>query len=100
MSDSDQQIAIEVFYGAVEGQLLVSLQVKPGTTAAAAVNLSGLLERFPELNQQTLDLGIYGEPCEGSRELAPFDRVEIYRPLLIDPREARRQRVARERGQA
>jgi len=97
--DPDQHISIEVFYGTADTQLLVSLQVVAGTTAAEAVQLSGILERFPELKQQELDLGVFAEPCDGSRELMAYDRVEIYRPLLIDPREARRQRVARERGQ-
>ena len=96
-TQADELISIEVFYASTDNQLLVALEVEAGTTVDEAVVQSGVLERFPELKQQPLNMGIFAEPCDGDRALKAYDRVEIYRPLLIDPREARRQRVARER---
>lgn len=62
-------------------------------SAQAAVRASGLLEEFPELASQVLVLGIYGRRVDGQHLLRAGDRVEIYRPLKADPREARRMAI-------
>ena len=64
-------------------------------TAAQAVRASGLLEEFPELGCQVLALGIYGRRVDPGHLLRAGDRVEIYRPLKVDPREARRRAAGR-----
>ena len=64
-------------------------------TAEEAVRASGLLEEFPELAGQALALGIYGRRVDGTQVLRAGDRVEIYRPLKVDPRDARRRAAAR-----
>jgi putative ubiquitin-RnfH superfamily antitoxin RatB of RatAB toxin-antitoxin module len=88
---------VEVVYALPDRQRIVSVAYVDGMTAAAAVDASGLLREFPELGATRLTLGIYGESVEASRRVRPGDRVEIYRPLRIDPREARRLRAAHER---
>jgi len=92
-----EQVAVEVFYASESSQRLVKLVVPKGSTVMDAVIASEICETFPELNNQPLDLGIYAEPCMQDRVLEAHDRVEIYRPLIIDPREARRQRALAEK---
>ena len=65
-----------------------------GLTALQAFELSGLPDRYPEIRQRPVVLGIFGEVCPPDRALNPGDRVEIYRPLRHDPRVMRRERVA------
>ena len=86
---------VEVVYALPERQHLVELDLTPdGLTARQAVERSGLLQALPELDTQTLVLGVFGEICEDSRPLRAGDRVEIYRPLKHDPRTMRRERAA------
>lgn len=87
-------IRVEVAYALPYEQAVLETPVPRGTTAMEAVRRSGILERFAELDEGQLDLGVFGEAIGGDRLLEPGDRVEIYRPLEVDPREARRRRVA------
>jgi len=82
---------IEVAYALPERQRVVELPWRPDMTAGGAVTESGLAEEFPELAGRTLLLGIFGRRVPASEPLRAGDRVEIYRPLKFDPREARRQ---------
>lgn len=84
---------VEVVYALPEQQPLLELDVAPGTTAAEAVAASGLPERFDEIDAQASPLAIFGRACEPDTVLRAGDRVEILRPLQVDPREARRQRA-------
>ena len=63
-----------------------------GATALQALQVSGLLQAFPELLSATLDVGIWGRICPPSQLLQDGDRLEIYRPLRVDPKVARRER--------
>lgn len=94
-----ETITIEVVYGLPQEQALLVLAVPAGTTAREAVRLSGLAARFPGLDPEHAPLGIFGkiEKDPAARVLREGDRVEIYRPLLIDPKEARRLRAERAR---
>jgi putative ubiquitin-RnfH superfamily antitoxin RatB of RatAB toxin-antitoxin module len=85
---------IEVVYALPERQRLVSVELVDGMTVGDAVRVSGLCKEFPELATGSFALGIYGEPADLGRRLRPGDRVEIYRALRMDPREARRRRAA------
>ena len=82
---------VEVVYATPDDQRIVTLAFTPGITARDAVDASGLLEAFPEINARPLVLGVYGEPVEPNRPLSPGDRVEICRPLQRDPRTLRRE---------
>ena len=91
-------IDIEVAYAEPDKQMVVPLQVPAGTSAREAVRRSGLLERFTDIDLKDADLGVFGHPVAPCAPLAQGDRVEIYRPLLMDPKEARRDRAARSRA--
>lgn len=98
MTDS---IRIEVVYALPERQEIVALDVPAGTTLREAVELSGIAGRFPsgEIDIAHAVLGVFGklEKHPERRVLADGDRVEIYRPLRIDPNSARLRRAARRR---
>ena len=85
-------ISVEVAWATPEAQWLVPLQVPAGTTALDAVRASGLIERAG-LDACALKLGVYGKAVAGTHGVRAGDRVEIYRPLLADPKEVRRRRA-------
>jgi hypothetical protein len=85
---------IEVAYALPERQRLITLDFVDGLTAGEAVRASGICREFPELAARPLALGVYGEVVSETHPLRPGDRVEIYRELAVDPRDARRLRVA------
>ena len=99
MSDIES-IAVEVAYARPDKQKIVSLLVEPGTTALQAVRRSGIDKIFPEIDIDIAKMGIFGQAL-GTKGLKPADqhelqegdRVEIYRPLLADPKEVRRKRA-------
>lgn len=97
MSDP-RLINIEVVYGLPEVQALLSLSVPEGTTLEEAVKLSGILEKFPEIDLAGSKVGIWNKVSEPGTVLREKDRVEIYRPLIADPKEVRRKRA--EEGKA
>lgn len=82
---------IEVAYAKAEQQVIVVLDLPENSTVEAAINASGLLARFPEIELSAV--GIFGKASELHQLLKTGDRVEIYRPLHNDPKEARRQRA-------
>ncbi len=87
-------IAISVVYALPDRQALVHLSVPVGTTVADAVRLSDLSTRFPELAAAPLNCAIYGRVVPLTRIVGAGDRVEVLRPLLIDPKASRRARSA------
>lgn len=87
-------IPIEVAYARPEEQLILQLKVPTGTTALQAIDLSGIVQRFPEIDMTNLKLGIFGKLKKPDQVLASGDRVEIYRKLIADPKEVRKQRAA------
>lgn len=99
MSDIES-IAVEVAYARPDKQKIIALLVEPGTTALQAVERSGIDKIFPEIEIATAKMGIFGQAL-GTKGLKPAaqhqleagDRVEIYRPLTSDPKEARRKRA-------
>jgi len=93
-------IAVEVAYSPRAGEVdCVALQVPQGATLADALQASGLLQRHG-LDAGALRIGVWCKAKELSSVLRDRDRVEIYRPLLVDPKEARRQRYKRHREAA
>ena len=88
-------IAVEVVYALPTVQRLIRLEVPSGTTIRAALRLSALDEEFPELDVAHCPLGIFGREEPDSYVLQAGDRVEVYRPLVNEPRETRRQLAAR-----
>ena len=89
---------VEVVYALPEGEDASFVQIARGATALDAVRASGLLERHPEIDLRRCKLGIYGKVVDPDAPLADGDRVEIYRPLALDPKEARRRRALKTRA--
>lgn len=90
-----QNISVEVAYALPDKQACVQVQLKVGSTAIEAIRQSRLLESF-ELSASQLDenaIGIFARKCAPDNRLSEGDRVEIYRPLLLSPTEARRLRA-------
>ena len=88
-------LRIEVAYALREEQVLLELEMAEGTTARQAVERSGILQRFPEIDLARAGLGIFGRVVSPDTPLRDGDRVEIYRPLIANPRQARRERAQR-----
>ena len=86
-------IRVEVVYAMPQQEHALSVTLPAGATAAQAVRASGILEWGPSI--EPLKLGIYGRLVSGETVLSDGDRVEIYRPLILEPKEARRRRAAR-----
>lgn len=90
-------LRVEVVYALPQGEDAALVELPRGKTALDAVRASGILERHPEIDRRSLKLGIYGQAVAAHAPLADGDRVEIYRPLVLDPKEARRRRALRKR---
>lgn len=86
-------ITVEIAYGTAEQQWLQTLNVPTGTTAREAVLHSSIATALPGVDLHNAVLGIFGKVIQSDTVLRARDRIEIYRPLLIDPKEARRLRV-------
>lgn len=84
---------VEVAYARPDRQRLVTVELAAGATARDAARASGLVDEFPEIDIERAPLGVFGRACAGDTVLRAGDRVEIYRPLQIDPKEARRRRA-------
>ena len=88
---TDSMIRVEVVFATPERQILKTLELPQGATVAEAVARSGLQALFGDVDFDQLDVGIWGRVTERSRVLQADDRVELYRPLARDPRDARRE---------
>ena len=90
-------VEIEVVYAAVDRQALLTVTMPVGTSLRAAVLASGIAAQFPELVLADCPVGIFGKVVADAdvRVVQPGDRIEIYRPLLADPKEVRRLRAAK-----
>lgn len=96
---SANKIAVEVAYALPDHQVIVSLEVEAGTTALQTVELSAIWQQFPELEDAELSLGVFGRKRPADHVLRAGDRVEIYRQLIADPKEVRRQRAKKKAAQ-
>lgn len=90
MSD---MIDVEVVYALPHEQALLKVRLPQGSTVQDAVRLSGILERFPEIDLAQNKLGIFSKLTKPDAVLRERDRVEIYRPLIADPKEVRKKRA-------
>mgnify|MGYP005854207415 CR=1 FL=1 len=96
-TDDAGWIRVEVIYALPDQQRLLYVRLPVDATVADAVERSGVLQQHPELLDAELPwskrVGVFGQQCASNRKLQDGDRVEIYRPLQIDPKQARRQRA-------
>lgn len=91
-------LRVEVVYALPDRQQVVTLALPAGTTLGQAIEASGLRQGHPEINTDSGRFGIFARPARLDTVLRDCDRVEIYRPLIADPKEVRRQRAAEGRA--
>ncbi len=87
------KMKIEVVYAVGSQQEILELEVEDGTTIRDAIESSGILDLYPDINLAQQKVGVFNKIRQLNDIVKPGDRIEIYRPLLVDPKEARRRRV-------
>ncbi len=96
---SQQRISIEVAYATPQRQKILSLEVPTGCTVREAILASGIIESFPEIDLKQQAVGVFSKLVTLETALEEHDRIEIYRELIADPKEARRQRAEKKKQQ-
>lgn len=89
----NKPIKVEVLYALPHEQTLLIVEVPQGSTLADAIKISGILEKYPDIDLTKNKLGIFGKLSKQDVVLRDMDRVEIYRPLIADPKEVRKKRA-------
>jgi putative ubiquitin-RnfH superfamily antitoxin RatB of RatAB toxin-antitoxin module len=89
---------VYLVYATPKDEFVHPMRVAPGTTIGQAIEGSGVLARFPEINLVTQPVGIYGKKKTLDTVLRERDRIEIYRPLVADPKDSRRKRAAKKQS--
>lgn len=84
---------VMVSYATTSRQIEITITVEPDCTVESAIRQSELLSEFPEIDLSTFSVGIYGKKTTLDHRIQEGDRIEVYRPLLIDPKQARRLRA-------
>jgi len=95
----NEMIQVEVVYGTPTRQELLSIEVKAGSTVEQVVLASGIIESFPEIDLKVNGVGIWNRAAKLKDEVNDFDRVEVYRPLLADPKEVRKRRAEKAKAE-
>jgi putative ubiquitin-RnfH superfamily antitoxin RatB of RatAB toxin-antitoxin module len=97
-----EQVSIELVFATPQKQLLLALEVDRGATVADVISRSAVAEQFPDMQVSELAVGVWGKQVSREHVVRDGDRVEVYRQLQIDPREARRKlaEVGRTMGQS
>ncbi len=95
---SEHHIMVEVAYALPHEQLIIPVSMPPEANAEAAIRASGILQKFPEIDLNANQIGIFSKLIKLDTPLRNLDRIEIYRQLIADPKEARKQRA--EEGKA
>ena len=93
MSIESDMIHVEVVYALPQEQHVFRLDVTPDTTVETIIRQSGVLERYPEIDLDKNKVGVYSRNVRLDATVRDKDRIEIYRPLLADPKEIRRKRA-------
>ncbi|MCL4112800.1 UNVERIFIED_CONTAM: hypothetical protein GTU68_021818 [Idotea baltica] len=91
---NDTQITVEVVYALPKEQTLLELKVDDATTVEDVIQQSGMLQKYPEINLSENKVGLFGKIVKLDQTVREKDRVEIYRPLIADPKEVRKKRAA------
>jgi putative ubiquitin-RnfH superfamily antitoxin RatB of RatAB toxin-antitoxin module len=91
------RLSIEVCYALPNEQTLIAVELPEGATLQQALDVSGILQRCPQIDLSTQKVGVFGKLKPLDAVLADHDRVEIYRPLLVDPKVSRQRRVEKTR---
>ena len=92
--ENAETMPVEVVYALSDRQIVLALEVVADATIADVITRSGILDKFPEIDLGKNKVGIFGKLGKLTDTLHPGDRVEIYRPLIADPKQVRKQRAA------
>jgi putative ubiquitin-RnfH superfamily antitoxin RatB of RatAB toxin-antitoxin module len=92
------ELQVVVVYATAKDEFVRPLRVAPGTTVGQAIEQSGVLASFPDINLVTQPVGIFAKKKTLDTVLRDRDRIEIYRPLVADPKDSRRKRAAKKQG--
>ncbi len=101
-SEGHLKIQLEVVYGTPKVQSLLSFEAEQGVTVQQAIDLSGILDAFQDIDLTVNKVGVWNRTAKLTDEVQDLDRIEIYRPLLADPKEVRKRRAekAKQEGRA
>ncbi len=93
-------LKVEIIYALIKEQIILKLSVDNGSTIESAIKQSGILQKYPEIDLSMNQVGIFSQRKPLNHELVDGDRIEIYRELIADPKEVRRNRaqVQRQEG--
>lgn len=94
MNPNSEDKMVEVAYALPKKQVIIPVKFKEGMTAEKAIRQSKIIEQFPEIDLTVNKVGVFGKLASLETALRHMDRVEIYRALIADPKEVRRQRAA------
>ncbi|MDW6092238.1 RnfH family protein [Vibrio rhizosphaerae] len=100
MTDAEHRIHVEVVYALPHEQRVLSLVVSPAMTVEEIIRQSGVLKMYPEIDLAKNKVGIFSRPVKLDATVRDRDRIEIYRPLLADPKEIRRKRAEQAKAAA
>lgn len=92
---NQELMTVEVAYALPDQQVILPVEVPEDATADMAIAASGIQKRFPEIDLAQQKIGIFSRVVPLTQTLQPRDRIEIYRPLIADPKAARRERAAK-----
>ncbi len=90
-------LRVEVVYATEKEQQIIDVKLPYGSTISKAIKASGVLNNYPELDLKTMQVGVFSQRKKLDDELVNGDRVEIYRPLVIDPKTKRREKADRQK---
>jgi len=93
------KVVVQVVFALPGAQEVVEVELEEGAPVEAALDASGIAARHPEIDLKTQRIGVWGRPVTLATKVRDCDRIEIYRALSADPKQARRRRAARESGQ-
>jgi putative ubiquitin-RnfH superfamily antitoxin RatB of RatAB toxin-antitoxin module len=92
-----EEIMVEVAYALPEEQVIISIKVPTKSEVKQAIEKSGIQKKFPSIDLSKNKVGIFGKKTTLDHPLKDRDRIEIYRPLILDPKEMRRKRAAKKK---
>lgn len=94
---TNDSFIIEIIYALPDEQKLITLEVDQGCTIESAIQQSGILSQYPEIDLAQQKVGIFSKVSKLEQELREGDRIEIYRPLIADPKEVRKRKAAEQK---
>lgn len=93
---NEKNKSIELIYALPNEQNIICIKVQDDCNVEQAINQSGILQRYPEIDLNKVKVGIFSKVCKLTDDLYEGDRIEIYRPLIIDPKDARKNRALKQ----